>query len=207
MRSKVLWLSFALAGFHIRAIEIHGNVTEFIAVFQTKWKNRIWSCSTDDIVTGLFEFSVLCVICEVAKKTRCLLVNVQTWKSRGLHSILNSVRKYWWIHEQITYTKMLLWCTCSKQQRSKMPTNVSVLICVLIWNICSSDGNILQCCPFSAVFLSFLFQAEMLRAQSSGQWMHHNSTAPIHKDGCSPLPTVYHIVLWSLSACYFPKAQ
>lgn len=156
------------------------------------------------------------ITCEVAKKTHCLFVNVRTWKSSSLHSILNSVRKYWWIHEQIIDMKMLLWCTCSKKQRSKMlSTNISDLICILTWNICSSDGNVLQCCPFSALFLYLLFQAEMLHAQSSGQWMHRNSTAHIHKvalhsihsGGCSLLLTVYHIVLWSLPACCFPKAQ
>lgn len=76
-----------------------------------------------------------------------------------------------------------------------LPTNISDLICLLMWNICSSAGKALQGCPSSAVFLYLLLQAEMLHAWSSGQWTPQNSTAHTHKDAvvdapCCPLGTI-----------------
>lgn len=84
----------------------------------------------------------------------------------------------------------------SKKQKSKMlATNISDLICFLMWNICSSAGKVLQGWPFSAVFLYLLFQAEMLCACSSGQRMPQNSTAHTHKEAvvdapCCPLDPI-----------------
>lgn len=85
----------------------------------------------------------------------------------------------------------------------------------LIWFVYlfeSSDGSVLQCCPFSAVFLYLLVQAEMLHAQSSRQWMHHSSTAHVRKAAqhstastvvqasCSPLCTTQFFSLCVLSS-------
>ena len=146
------------------------------------------------------------VMCEVAKVTPCLLVNVLIWKSKGWCSILNFVRKYLCIHEEIICIKMLFWCTSSKNQRSKMwSTDISYLVCSLIWNIHTSRGNVLSCTvlsPLCSISLPFISMHNMSAEMLYVQWMHHNLTAHIHIDafhrsGCCPLCTIWFFFgLW-----------
>lgn len=109
---------------------------------------------------------------------------------------VNSVRRDWCIHECIINTKMILWCTCSKKQKSKMwCSSTSYLICTLFlryillkWK-CTSVLSLLW-----SISLPFISMHNMSTEMLYVLRMHYNTTSHIHKGAPSRVVVAVHCV-------------